>query len=76
MLGQQIIESGERVEDPLALYTKLGAREIGILRDYMNMWTRSIRELLQKVRDTVPKEGILGEVHYWRDLARVLDAIS
>mmetsp|Transcript_24812 Transcript_24812/g.33215 ORF Transcript_24812/g.33215 Transcript_24812/m.33215 type:complete len:152 (+) Transcript_24812:895-1350(+) len=42
----------------------------------MNMWTRSIRELLQKVRDTVPKEGILGEVHYWRDLARVLDAIS
>jgi len=42
----------------------------------MNMWTRSIRELLQKVRDTVPKAGILGEVHYWRDLARVLDAIS
>ena len=42
----------------------------------MNMWTRSIRELLQKVPDTVPKEGILGEVHYWRDLARVLDAIN
>ena len=42
----------------------------------MNMWTRSIRELLNKVRDTVPKEGIIGEVHYWRDLARVLEAIS
>ena len=39
------------------------------------MWTRSVQELLNKVRDTVPKEGILGEVHYWRDLARVLDAI-
>ena len=75
MLGQQIIESGERVEDPVALHDKLGPREFGILQDYMNMWTRSIRELLNKVRDTVPKEGILGEVHYWRDLARVLDAI-
>lgn len=42
----------------------------------MNMWTRSIRELLKKVRDTVPKDGILGEVHYWRDLARVLNAIN
>lgn len=41
----------------------------------MNMWTRSIGELLKTVRDTVPKEGMLGEVHYWRDLARVLDAI-
>jgi len=42
----------------------------------MNMWTRSIGELLQKLRETVPKDGILGEVHYWRDLARVLDAIN
>ena len=75
MLGQQIIESGERVEDPVALHDKLGPREFGILQDYMNMWTRSVQELLNKVRDTVPKEGILGEVHYWRDLARVLDAI-
>jgi len=46
------------------------------LHDYMNMWTRSIGELLQKLRDTNPKEGVLGEVHYWRDLARVLEAIS
>ena len=75
VLGQQIIESGERVEDPVTLHEKLGPREFGILQDYMNMWTRSIRELLNNVRDMVPKEGILGEVHYWRDLARVLDAI-
>ena len=46
------------------------------MHDYMNMWTRSIGELLQKLRDTNPKEGVLGEVHYWRDLARVLEAIS
>lgn len=57
------------------MHEKLGPREFGILQDYMNMWTRSIRELLNNVRDMVPKEGILGEVHYWRDLARVLDAI-
>ena len=64
------------MEDPVAMHEKLGPREFSILQDYMNMWTRSIRELLQKVRDTVPKEGILGEVHYWRDLARLLDAIN
>lgn len=42
----------------------------------MNLWTRSIGELLQTLRDTVPKDGMLGEVHYWRDLAGVLEAIS
>jgi hypothetical protein len=42
----------------------------------MNMWTRSIGELLQTLKDTIPKEGMLGEIHYWRDLARVLDAIA
>ena len=42
----------------------------------MNMWTRSIGELLKKLRDTNPKDGMIGEVHYWRDLARVLEAIS
>ena len=75
-MGQQIIESGEKVEDPVALFEKLGPREFNILQDYMNLWTRSIGELLQKLRDTVPKEGMLGEVHYWRDLAGVLEAIS
>lgn len=58
------------------MHEKLGRREIAILSDYMNMWTRSIIELLQKLKDTTPKEGILGEVHYWRDLARVLEAIT
>ena len=57
------------------MHAKLGPREFSILQDYMNMWTRSIGELLQNVRDTVPKEGMLGEVHYWRDLARILEAI-
>jgi len=70
------MESGEKVEDPVAMHDKLGDREFGILQDYMNMWTRSIGELLQKLKDTIPKDGMLGEVHYWRDLARVLDAIS
>lgn len=70
------MESGEKVEDPVSVSEKLGAREFNILQDYMNMWTRSIGELLQKLRDTNPKDGMIGEVHYWRDLARVLEAIS
>ena len=46
VLGQQLMESGEKVEDPVAMHDKLGDREFGILQDYMNMWTRSIGELL------------------------------
>ena len=46
VLGQQIIDSGEKVEDPVAMHDKLGEREFSILQDYMNMWTRSIGELL------------------------------
>lgn len=49
--------------------------DVGILNDYINMWTRAIDELLNKLRDTVPAEGMIGEVHYWRDLNLVLDGL-
>ena len=76
VLGQQIVDSTDALEDPLDMLQKMGQREISILNDYMNLWTRSLTELLQKLRDTVPKEGMIGEVHYWRDLSRVLDAVA
>ena len=41
----------------------------------MRLWTRSIEELLLKLKDTQPGDGMIGEVHYWRDLTRVLEAI-
>ena len=40
------------------------------------MWARNIEQLLDKLKDTVPGEGMLGEVHYWRDMARILEAIN
>lgn len=49
---------------------------ISILNDYMNMWTRTVEELLDRMRDTIPAEGMIGEVHYWRDLSKILDGIS
>ena len=57
-------------------YEKLGKREVSILHDYLKLWTRSIEELLLKLRDTLPGDGMIGEVHYWRDMARVLEAIT
>ena len=60
----------------MTLHSKFGKREINILSDYLNMWTRSVTELLQKLRDTIPKDNMLGEIHYWRDIHRVLEAIS
>ena len=50
--------------------------EVSELNDYLNMWTKTIMELLQKLKDTIPAEGMLGEVHYWRDLCRILDSLS
>ena len=77
MLGQQIIDSSEssKQEDPLSLYEKIGKREVNILQDYMNLWSRSLIELLQNLRETLPKDGMIGEIHYWRDLSRLLEAI-
>ena len=46
------------------------------MNDYLNMWSKSVDELLNNLRDTIPGNGMIGEVHYWRDLTRVLDAIS
>mgnify|MGYP006088516301 FL=1 len=40
------------------------------------MWTRTVEELLERMKDTIPGEGMIGEVHYWRDLSKVLDGIS
>ena len=40
------------------------------------MWSRTVEELLGKLKDTIPGAGMIGEVHYWRDLSRVLDGIS
>jgi len=40
------------------------------------MWTRNIQQLLDKLKDTVPGEGMIGEVHYWRDMARILEAVN
>ena len=76
VLGQQIIDQASgHDEDPVSLFEKLGAREINILDDYMNLWTRSLIELMQNLKETVPKEGMIGEIHYWRDMARLLEAI-
>jgi hypothetical protein len=33
----------------------MGSREVAILNDYLYLWTRSILELLDKLKDTVPE---------------------
>ena len=40
------------------------------------MWKKSIEQLLDRLKDTVPADGMIGEVHYWRDLSRILDGIQ
>ena len=47
-----------------------------MIHDYLNLWSRNIQTLLDKLRDTIPGEGMVGEVHYWRDMARILEAIN
>lgn len=56
---------------------KLGTRELAILTDYLNSWTRNTVELLDKLKDTSPESaGMLAEIFYWRDISRVLEAIG
>lgn len=54
----------------------MGPREIGILMDFVRLWSRSLEELLCNLRDTNPDQGMLTEINYWRDMARVHDAVS
>lgn len=71
------ILNNQEIEDPIAHLKQNKAQEtISILNDYMNMWTRTVEELLERMKDTIPAEGMIGEVHYWRDLSKVLDGIS
>lgn len=44
--------------------------------DYINLWSRNIQELLGKLKETIPGDGMIGEIHYWRDMSRILEAIS
>ena len=75
-LAFQIIEGQVAIDDPISLCQRLERHDLSVLNDYLNMWTRSICELLQKLKNTVPAEGMLAEVHYWRDMARILGAIA
>jgi hypothetical protein len=31
---------------------------------------------LDKLKDTIPGDGMIGEIHYWRDLQRILEAAN
>lgn len=55
----------------------MSSKELAILSDHLNLWTRNIVELLEKLKDTSPEtSGMLAEIYYWRDMNRVLDAIA
>ncbi len=55
----------------------MGPRELTILNDYLCLWTKSMIEFLDKLRDTSPdSSGLLAEIFYWRDISRVLDALA
>lgn len=75
VLGQQILQETQAA-DPEAIYQKCGSREKGVLSDFVNLWARSIDELLSKLKDTAPTGSMLSEIHYWRDMARVLEAAN
>ncbi len=47
-----------------------------MLQDYVNLWQKNISLLLERLRDTIPGDGMIGEIHYWRDLSRILEAVN
>ena len=62
--------------DPSEILQDLNDKKIGILNDFLNMWSNQIEQLLTKLAVTNPADGMLGEVYYWRDLSRLLDGLS
>ena len=76
ILGAQISSENytEVQEDPTAFFQKLGVRELNLLQEHVRLWHRSISELLEKLGKTMPTDTMLSEIHYWRDMARILEA--
>ena len=72
----QSIYDPSKAEDPSEIYKKMSPIELGTVHDYINLWSKNIQTLLDKLRDTIPGEGMIGEVHYWRDMSRILEAIN
>ena len=72
---EKIMENEESSDIESYLSKCQESGQISILHDFLNMWSKSIEELLTNLRDTIPGPGMLGEIHYWRNLTRVLDAI-
>lgn len=72
---QQLYDPSKATE-PATLKEAMSQKELAVVQDYLNMWTKNIRELLGKLKDTIPSEGMIGEVHYWRDMSRILDGID
>lgn len=63
--------------EPSQLLEKLTGRELSILQDYVELWTASLLELLQNLKETCPESStIVAEIYYWRDITRVLDAVT
>jgi hypothetical protein len=58
------------------LHSKLSPKELGILQDYVDLWQKNVSQLLDRLKDTIPGDGMIGEIHYWRDLARILEAAN
>jgi hypothetical protein len=65
-----------QASEPETILKRLTSKEKGVLNDYLSLWTRNIQQLLDKLKETIPSEGMIGEVHYWRDMARILEAIN
>ena len=65
-----------KATDPAVLKETLSTKEIALAQDYLNLWTKNVQCLLDKLKDTIPSEGMIGEVYYWRDMARILEGIN
>lgn len=71
-----LIYDSSKAVDPAVISTELSAKELATLHDYINLWSKNISGLLDKLKETIPGEGMIGEVHYWRDMSRILDSIN
>lgn len=72
----QIYLENNSKTDPSEILTDLNDKKLGVLNDFLNMWSNQIEQLLTKLANTNPADGMLGEIHYWRDLSRLLDGLS
>ena len=72
MMFQKKESTAQWIHEPPVISTS----QSEICEQFIKDWIKAIQEVLLSLKRTVPRDALIGEVHYWRDLNMILFALN